>query len=240
MKKNALITGAAKGIGKSIALDLARSGYNIIATYNTSKEEIKNLEKKIEAIGVKFTSYKLDISNSNEVTNFCKTIKNNFDKIDVLVNNAALSLDNSFLDKTKEEFLKVLEVNLIGPFLIIQGLYNLFSDSKIINIASTDGINTYSKLNMDYSASKAGLINLTKSLALELENAKIYAICPNWVNTESIREMNPEYLKSELERIGQKKLLEVSEVSSKVIEIIENEIPTGSIIVMEDSNDRYN
>lgn len=240
MKKNALITGAAKGIGKSIALDLARSGYNIIATYNTSKEEIKNLEKKIEAIGVKFTSYKLDISNSNEVTNFCKTIKNNFDKIDVLVNNAALSLDNSFLDKTKEEFLKVLEVNLIGPFLIIQGLYNLFSDSKIINIASTDGIDTYSKLNMDYSASKAGLINLTKSLALELENAKIYAICPNWVNTESIREMNPEYLKSELERIGQKKLLEVSEVSSKVLEIIENEIPTGSIIVMEDSNDRYN
>lgn len=240
MKKNALITGAAKGIGKSIALDLARSGYNIIATYNTSKEEIKNLEKKIETIGVKFTSYKLDISNSNEVTNFCKTIKNNFDKIDVLVNNAALSLDNSFLDKTKEEFLKVLEVNLIGPFLIIQGLYNLFSDSKIINIASTDGIDTYSKLNMDYSASKAGLINLTKSLALELENAKIYAICPNWVNTESIREMNPEYLKSELERIGQKKLLEVSEVSSKVIEIIENEIPTGSIIVMEDSNDRYN
>ena len=240
MKKNALITGAAKGIGKSIALDLARSGYNIIATYNTSKEEIKNLEKKIETIGVKFTSYKLDVSNSNEVTNFCKTIKNNFDKIDVLVNNAALSLDNSFLDKTKEEFLKVLEVNLIGPFLIIQGLYNLFSDSKIINIASTDGIDTYSKLNMDYSASKAGLINLTKSLALELENAKIYAICPNWVNTESIREMNPEYLKSELERIGQKKLLEVSEVSSKVIEIIENEIPTGSIIVMEDSNDRYN
>ena len=240
MKKNALITGAAKGIGKSIALDLARSGYNIIATYNTSKEEIKNLEKKIEAIGVKFTSYKLDISNSNEVTNFCKTIKNNFDKIDVLVNNAALSLDNSFLDKTKEEFLKVLEVNLIGPFLIIQGLYNLFSDSKIINIASTDGIDTYSKLNMDYSASKAGLINLTKSLALELENAKIYALCPNWVNTESIREMSPEYLKSELERIGQKKLLEVSEVSSKVIEIIENEIPTGSIIVMEDSNDRYN
>ena len=240
MKKNALITGAAKGIGKSIALDLARSGYNIIATYNTSKEEIKNLEKKIETIGVKFTSYKLDISNSNEVTNFCKTIKNNFDKIDVLVNNAALSLDNSFLDKTKEEFLKVLEVNLIGPFLIIQGLYNLFSDSKIINIASTDGIDTYSKLNMDYSASKAGLINLTKSLALELENAKIYALCPNWVNTESIREMNPEYLKSELERIGQKKLLEVSEVSSKVIEIIENEIPTGSIIVMEDSNDRYN
>lgn len=240
MKKNALITGAAKGIGKSIALDLARSGYNIIATYNTSKEEIRNLEKKIETIGVKFTSYKLDISNSNEVTNFCKIIKNNFDKIDVLVNNAALSLDNSFLDKTKEEFLKVLEVNLIGPFLIIQGLYNLFSDSKIINIASTDGIDTYSKLNMDYSASKAGLINLTKSLALELENAKIYAICPNWVNTESIREMNPEYLKSELERIGQKKLLEVSEVSSKVIEIIENEIPTGSIIVMEDSNDRYN
>ena len=84
-------------------------------------------------------------------------------------------------------------------------------------------------------------LSLIKELGnLFSENAKIYAICPNWVNTESIREMNPEYLKSELERIGQKKLLEVSEVSSKVIEIIENEMPTGSIIVMEDSNDRYN
>ena len=87
---------------------------------------------------------------------------------------------------------------------------------------------------MDYSASKAGLINLTKSLALELEAAKVYALCPNWVNTESIREMNSDYLEEELKRIGQKKLIEPKEVSRKLIDIIESDEISGSVIVMED------
>jgi len=233
MRKNAIITGCAKGIGREIALDLARSGYNIIATYNTSINEINELCRKIESIGVKFSSYKLDLSNEEEINNVCNNIKENYETIDILVNNAALSLDNNFKDKTKYEFMKVLEVNLVGPFLLVQKLSELFNDSKIINISSTDGINTYSKLSMDYSASKAGLINLTKSLALELENAKVYAICPNWVNTESIREMNQDYLKEEMNRVGQEKLIDPKEVSKKIIEVIENDIESGSIIVLE-------
>lgn len=233
MKKTALITGCAKGIGREIALDLARSGYNIIGTYNTSLKEINELKNKIESIGVNFDSYKLDISDEKNINEVCNQIIKKYEKIDVLVNNAALSLDNNFLDKTKEEFMKILEVNLVGPFLLIQKLYNLLDNSKIINIASTDGINTYSKLSMDYSASKAGLINLTKSLALELINSKVYAICPNWVNTESVREANFDYIKEEMNRVGQKKLIEPKEVSNKLIEIIENDIPSGSIIIME-------
>lgn len=234
MNKNAFITGCARGIGRKIAIDLARLGYNIIGTYNTSLEEIIDLQKNIESIGVKFDYYKLDLSNEESINNVCYEIKNKYENIDILVNNAALSLDCGFLDKTKEEFMKVLEVNLVGPFLLIQKLNSLLNGSKIINISSTDGISTYSKLNMDYSASKAGLINLTKSLALELANAKIYALCPNWVNTESIREMSPEYLKEEMERIGQKKLIEPKDVSNKLINIIKNDIESGSIIVMEE------
>lgn len=233
MKKIALITGCAKGIGKEIALDLAKAGYNIIATYNTSLKEINELGKKIESIGVKFASYKLDLSSEENINNVCNIIKEKYKHIDVLVNNAALSLDNTFLEKTKEEFMKVLEVNLVGPFLLIQKLNCLLINSKIINISSTDGINTYSKLSMDYSASKAGLINLTKSLALELENTKIYALCPNWVDTESIREMNPEYLEEEMNRIGQRKLIKAKDVSNKLLEIIESDIKSGSIIIME-------
>jgi len=233
MKKTALITGCAKGIGKEITLDLARSGYNIIATYNTSIEEINELKNKVEYIGVNFDLYKLDISDESNINEICSKINEKYKKIDVLVNNAALSLDNNFLDKTKDEFMKVLEVNLVGPFLLIQKLYNLLYNSKIINIASTDGINTYSKLSMDYSASKAGLINLTKSLALELTNSKVYALCPNWVNTESVREANSDYIKEEMNRVGQKKLIEPKEVSNKLIEIIESDIQSGSIIIME-------
>ena len=122
MKKVALITGCAKGIGREIALDLARSGYNIIATYNNSLGEIKNLENKILNIGVMFDSYKLDLSNEENIVEVCNKIKEKYRNIDILVNNAALSQDNNFLDKTKEEFMKVLEVNLVGPFLIIQKL----------------------------------------------------------------------------------------------------------------------
>lgn len=233
MRKTALITGCAKGIGREIALDLARSGYNIIATYNTSLKEINELKNKVENIGVNFDLYKLDLSSEDNINDVCNSLKDKYTNIDILVNNAALSLDNNFLDKTKEEFMRVLEVNLVGPFLLIQKLNNLLKESKIINISSTDGINTYSKLSMDYSSSKAGLINLSKSLALELENTKIYALCPNWVNTESIREMNPEYLEEEMNRVGQKKLIDPKEVSHKVLDIIESDMESGSIIVME-------
>lgn len=233
MKKTAIVTGCAKGIGKEIALELARDGYDIIGTCNTSLIEMYNLKNRIESIGVKFYSYKLDLLNEDEINSFCNTIKKEFENIDVLVNNAAKSLDNSFDLKTKEEFMEVLQVNLVSPFFLIQKLYNIMNDGVIINVSSTDGIDTYSKLNMDYSASKAGLINLTKSLALELENIRVYAVCPNWVDTESIREMNPEYLKEELKRIGQKELIEPKEVAKKVIKLIESDLKSGSIVVME-------
>ena len=234
MKKNAIVTGCAKGIGKEIALELARDGYNIIGTYNTSLDEINILKNKIEAIGVKFYYYKVNFLIEEEVIGFINNIKKEFDRIDVLVNNAALSLDNNFKEKKVEEFQSVLQVNLIIPFLLIQKLCGIMDNGVIINISSTNGINTYTKLDMDYSASKAGLINLTKSLSLELENIRIYSICPNWVNTESIREMNPDYLKEEMERIGQKNLINPKDVAKKVINLIESDIKSGSIIVMED------
>ena len=236
MKKTALVTGCAKGIGKEIALELARYNYNIIGTYNTSLEEIIKLKEKIESLGVKFDYYKLDLTNDLDIEDFIKNM-NKYNHIDILINNAALSLDNEFNLKTKEEFLKVLEVNLVGPFILIQKLHTKMNNGIIINISSTDGINTYSKYNMDYSASKAGLINLTKSLALELDNIRIYSICPNWVNTESTREMNQEYLKEEMKRIGQSKLINKSEVAKGVIDLIDSNIKSGSIIVMEDSHE---
>lgn len=235
MKKTAIITGCAKGIGREIALELARDGYDIIGTVNTSLSEMYTLKERIESIGVNFNSYKVDLLNEDEINKFCDDIKINFKNIDVLVNNAALSLDNSFKDKTSKEFKDVLQVNLVSPFILIKNLHPIMDNGVIINISSTDGINTYSKYNIDYSASKAGLINLTKSLSLELENMRVYCICPNWVDTESIREMNSEFLSDEMERIGQKKLIDPKEIAKKVIILIESEIKSGSIVVMEDN-----
>ena len=133
--------------------------------------------------------------------------------------------------------MKVLEVNLVGPFLLIKKFRNMLTHGMVINISSTDGINTYSTLSMDYSSSKAGLINLTKSLALEFNDIRVYAICPNWVNTETIKEMNQEYLKEEMERVGQKTLINPKDISNKILQIIDSNYKTGSIIIMEDNND---
>lgn len=233
MKKTAIVTGCAYGIGREIVLELARDGYNIIGTYNTSLSKINELKKRVESIGVSFEFYKLDLTNEQEIIEFCNNIKTKCDKIDILINNAAKSLDNEFMLKTKKEFMEVLEVNLVAPFLLIQRLNTLMNNGIIINISSTDGIDTYTTLNMDYSSSKAALINLTKSLALELKNIRIYAICPNWVNTESIRDMNQEYLNEEMKRVGQSKLIEPREVAYKVIELIDSNKKSGSIVIME-------
>lgn len=235
MKKIAIVTGCAKGIGKEIALELARDGYDIIGTYNTSLKEVKILESKINSIGVNCYLYKLDLLNEDSIKNFCDDINNKFNHIDLLVNNAALSLDNEFDLKTESEFIDVLKVNLVGPFHLVQNLYKLMDSGIIVNISSTDGINTYTKLNIDYSASKAGLINLTKSLSLILENIKVYAICPNWVSTESIEEMDQEYLKKEMNRIGQKRLINPKEIAHRLMNLIQSNIKSGSIIVVEDS-----
>lgn len=232
MKKVALVTGCAKGIGREIALTLAQSGYDIIGTYNTSN--ICELKDKIDTIGVNCSFYKVDISKENDIDNLYNSVIKKYNHIDLIINNAALSLDSQIDDKTKEEFINVLEVNLIGPFLIIKKFKNIMKEGIVINICSTDGINTYSPLNIDYSASKAGLINLTKSLSLSLPDIKFYALCPNWVDTESIREMNPDYLASELKRIGQNSLIHPKIVAKKILFLIESNYKSGSVIVMEE------
>lgn len=237
MKKIALITGVSKGLGSTLAYELACFGYDIIGTYNKDIDSVLKLKNRIDKIGVKFDYYKLDLNDTNSTNNFIKTVKDNYGRIDLLINNAALSLDNDFIYKTKDEFMKVLEVNLVGPFLLIQGLCSIMNDGVIINISSTDGINTYSTYNIDYSASKAGLINLTKSLSLALDNIRVYCICPNWMNTDAIREMNPDYLKDEMKRIGQKELIEPKLIADKIIKLIDSKLESGSIIVVEDNNE---
>ena len=238
MKKIAIVTGCAKGIGKEIALELARDGYDVVGTYNTSFDEVKTLESKLNTIGMNLYPYKLDLSNERDIVSFCDYVNKTFNHVDLLVNNAALSLDNEFDLKTSDEFLKVLKVNLIGPFLLAQKLYKIMNNGVIVNISSTDGINTYTKLNIDYSASKAALINLTKSLSLLLDNIRVYAICPNWVNTESIQEMDQDYLKQEMNRVGQKNLIDPKIIAYKVMELVDSSAKSGSIVVVEDNNEK--
>lgn len=236
MKNNkvALITGAAKGIGRSIAIKLAQNGYNLVLSYNTSELRAQTLKKELEEkYNRDILLVKCDVSKEEDIINMINKTKEKFEHVDVLVNNAATAQDNYIDDKTKEEFMKVLEVNLVGPFLMIKKSKEIMENGLIINISSTDSEDTYSEISIDYCASKAGLNSLTKVTAKALKNIKVIAILLPWVETESVLEMDPEYLKSELERTKQKKMLLPIEVADQIFKIINNkEIKSGDIIRM--------
>ena len=207
-KKVVLVTGASKGIGYDTIIEFAKHGYNVVINYNTDEKGAKELEKNIHKYGVKSLVIKADVSNEYEVKNMISTIISEFGKIDVLVNNAGIAMDNDIFDKTKEEFMKVLEVNLVGTFLVTKEAVKYMETGTIINVSSTEGIDTHNDISMDYCASKAGIISLTKTLSMRFPNLNVYAVAPNWVKTPSVLEMDPEYLLNELKRVGQKELIE--------------------------------
>ncbi len=221
-----LITGASKGIGKTLANILNDYGATVIGVYNNTK------------INELYDTYKCDISNEKEVANLFKYVKDKHEKLDVVVNCAALAIDNDIYEKSKEEFMRVVEVNLGGTFLVNKYASLLMKRGVIVNMSSLDATITYNTLEADYASSKKGVETLTKIFALRFPNLKICALAPNWVNTESVLEMDPNFLQNELERIGQKKLLTKEEVALKIIEIIINDdIISGEIIKMGEDNE---
>lgn len=230
---NCLITGASLGIGHALALKMASLGYNLVLTYYTNQEKTEKLKKEIEEkYKVKCFIAKCNLKKEEDIINIINLVKEKFKTLDVLINNASMSNDNLIENKTKEEFNEVLEVNITGTFLISKyALKILNKNGIIINMASTDGIDTYSIYNIDYAISKAGIIQLTKSLALINQDIRVVAIAPNWVDTESTKEMNQEYLINELKRINQTKLISKNTVVNKIIDIINDKsIRSGEVI----------
>ena len=222
-----LITGGAQGLGASIARIFAKNKHDILITYLTNEEKALKLQKDIiEKYKVKCIVKRLDITCEEDVKKMF-----NSHNIDIVINNASLSNDNYIEEKSFEEFMNVVKVNLGGTFLICKYANKA---NCIINISSTDGIYTYSPISLDYSSSKAGIINLTKNLSLCYLDKKIYCVCPNWINTESVESMNPEYLLNEMKRIGQKELLDKDNVSKKIYELINSNKESGSVVIIDE------
>ena len=207
MKKIVLITGGATGIGRAIAVELAEKGYDIVINWCHSEKEALALRKKItEDHDVRCLAIQADVSKEEEVDAMILEIEKQLGPVDVLINNAGIDLPNLFYLKTADEFRKVLDVNVVGAYNCAKRVSKHMIDrkcGKIVNISSTNGINTYYPMCFDYDASKAALISLTHNLAMQFAPyINVNAIAPGFIGTE--RELDgydEDFLKTETEKI---------------------------------------
>jgi len=221
MKKTVLITGGAGGIGSAIALVLAKEGYNIVINYLSSQEKAMKLKQSIEACDTDCLIYKADVSDEKQVDLMYQAIEERFDGVDILINNAAIDLPDLFMRKKTEDFRRVMEVNVIGAYNCARRAYSHMMKKeagKIINITSTNGINTYYPMCLDYDASKAALISLTHNLAIQFAPyVNVNAIAPGFIGTEKELEgYDEEFLKQETEKILLKRYGKPEEVAELV------------------------
>ena len=224
----ALITGAAQGIGKSVALLLAQNGADIVVS-DINLEKAEETAKEIESIGSKAIAIKVDVANLKDVERMVESILEKFGKIDILVNNAGITRDKLILRMTEEDWDAVLNVNLKGTFNCTKAVVRHMAkqrSGKIVSIASVVGeMGNAGQVN--YSASKAGVIGLTKTIAREFAQRRINvnAIAPGYIETP-MTEVLPEKVKEELKRlIPMERLGKPEDVAEAVL-----------FLVSEDSN----
>ena len=220
MSKTVLVTGSSKGIGKATVLKYAKEGYDVVINYNSDLEGASETEKLAKEFGVNTLVVKCNISDEVEVIEMINKVKEVFGRLDVLVNNAGIAIDTLFEDKTVENFRKTLDVNLIGTFLVSKYASRIMDNGVIINIASTNGIDTVYPESVDYDASKAGVISLTHNFAGVLApNIRVNAICPGWVNTEMNKELDKDFVAEETTKIKLGRFAEPEEVADAIYNI---------------------
>ena len=198
MNRVVLVTGSSRGLGASIATLFLENKDIVYVNFYSSKKEAESLcAKYSNAIPIK-----CDVSNEIEVEEMIEKIKKEQGHIDIIINNAGISLDSEVDAKNKETFQKILDVNLIGTFLVCKYGHKIMKKGSIINISSTNGIDTYYPYGLDYDASKAGVISLTKNLAIEYApNIRVNTVAPGWINTEMNKELDEEYRLEETKKI---------------------------------------
>ena len=221
MKKVVLITGSSSGIGRSTAIEFAKNDYNVVITYNNSEKEAYKLESELkEKYNTNSLVIKLDICDENSIKNCVEKTIEKFGKIDVLVNSAGIAIDTIYEDKNKYNFMKLLEVNTVGTFLMCKYVSPYMLKEKkgnIVNISSTNGMETTYIESLDYDASKAGVISLTKNLSREYAPyIRVNTVCPGWVNTRMNKDLDSDFVKKEIDKIYLKRFAEPEEIA-KVI-----------------------
>ena len=220
MDKVALVTGAARGIGKQIAITLAKEGYNIALNYRTNTDSIVELKNQIENFGVECLLVQGDVSVFEDTERIANETFEKFGRIDVLVNNAGITKDMLLLRMKPEDFMNVIDVNLVGTYNMtknISGYMMKAREGRIINVSSVVGISGNAGQS-NYSASKAGIIGFTKSLAKELasRNILVNAVEPGFLETDMTNVLKDEVKEKIAEQIPLRREGKVEEVANVV------------------------
>lgn len=192
--KNIIITGGSRGIGRGIAIVLAKHGANIAFTYSSSVDSAISLTEEISALNVKCKGYQSNAANFEDSQKLVDQILLDFDNIDVLINNAGITKDNLLMRMTEEDFDKVIDVNLKSVFNMVKAVQRTFLKNRagsIVNISSIVGVKGNAG-QANYAASKAGIIGFSKSIALELgsRNIRSNVIAPGFIQTEMTEKLN--------------------------------------------------
>jgi len=237
--KIAIISGAPRGIGRAIALELAREGANIAFNYLKSKSEALDLEKEIKTMDVKSKASQIDISDFDAVSKWVKETKEFFGGLDILINNAGIINDKALMFMEKEDWHKVIDTNLNGVFNLTHAAIIGFMKQKsgnIVNITSVSGITGVAK-QTNYAASKAGIIGFTKSLAKEVAeyNIRVNAVAPGFIETDMLKDLKEAYKKELLTHIPLARFGKAEEVA-KVVKFLVSEAAsyiTGQTIIID-------
>ncbi|WP_423801680.1 3-oxoacyl-[acyl-carrier-protein] reductase [Neobacillus sp. SAB-20_R2A] len=199
--KAALVTGASRGIGREIALELARQGANVAVNFSGSEAKANEVVDEIKALGQEAFAIKCNVSNTEEVSEMVKAVIEQFGRLDILVNNAGITRDNLLMRMKEEEWDDVLNINLKGVFLVTKAVTRQMMKQRvgrIINISSVVG-ESGNPGQANYVAAKAGVIGLTKTTAKELasRNITVNAIAPGFITTDMTDKL-PEDVKTEM------------------------------------------
>ena len=236
-RKVVLVTGGARGIGRSTIIEFAKNNYDVVINYCHSEIEANELKEFVEKeYNVNALVIKASVSNESEVETMVEQVIEVFGHIDVLVNNAGIAIDTTFDDKTYDNFMETLRVNLIGTFMVSKyvGKYMLANgEGNIINVSSTNGIDTVYPESLDYDASKAGVISLTKNLALQYApNIRVNTVAPGWVTTDMNKELDYDFIKKEEEKIILGRFADPSEIAKVIVFLASSDASyiNGSVI----------
>jgi 3-oxoacyl-[acyl-carrier protein] reductase len=218
--KNALVTGASRGIGRAIAMELAKQGSNVAVNYAGNEKKAEAVVQEIEKLGCKAIKIKTDVADEAAVKMMVKKVISEFGSLDILVNNAGITRDNLLMRMKETEFDEVINTNLKGVFLCTKAVTRQMMKQragKIINVASIVGISG-NPGQANYVAAKAGVIGLTKTTAKELasRNILVNAVAPGFISTDMTEALSQEQQEEMLAIIPLQKLGEPEDVAKVV------------------------